>query len=142
MTDTATRTAWPAAANKALLQAAFAELAKGNGAPLVDLMADDFSWIIPGQSTWSREWRGKQAVREELFRPLFARFADTYTNEAKRFIAEDDFVVVECRGKVMTKSGKRYDNTYCYVCRMESGLLRELTEYMDTELAASALGAP
>ena len=137
-----TATLSPAAANKALLQAAFAELAKGNGVPLVDLMADDFSWIIPGQSTWSREWRGKQAVREELFRPLFARFADTYTNEAKRFIAEDDFVVVECRGKVSTKSGKRYDNTYCYVCRMEGGLLRELTEYMDTELAASALGAP
>lgn len=131
-----------AAANKALLQAAFAELAKGNGAPLVDLMADDFSWIIPGQSTWSREWRGKQVVREELFRPLFARFADTYTNEAKRFIAEDDFVVVECRGKVNTKSGKPYNNTYCYVCRMAGGLLRELTEYMDTELAASALGAP
>ncbi len=131
-----------AAANKALLQAAFAELAKGNGAPLVDLMADDFSWIIPGQSTWSREWRGKQVVREELFRPLFARFADTYTNEAKRFIAEDDFVVVECGGKVNTKSGKPYNNTYCYVCRIEGGLLRELTEYMDTELAASALGAP
>lgn len=137
-----TATLSPAAANKALLQAAFAELAKGNGAPLVDLMADDFSWIIPGQSTWSREWRGKQAVREELFRPLFARFADTYTNEAKRFIAEGDFVVVECRGKVNTKSGKPYNNTYCYVCRMEGGLLRELTEYMDTELAASALGAP
>lgn len=132
----------PAAANKALLQAAFAELAEGNGAPFVELMADDFSWTIAGQSAWSRTWRGKRAVREELFRPLFARFADTYTSEAKRFIAEDDFVVVECRGKVNTKSGKPYNNTYCYVCRMEGGLLRELTEYMDTELTASALGAP
>jgi len=41
-----------------------------------------------------------------------------------------------------TRSGKPYDNHYCYVCRLADGKLRELTEYMDTELAASALGAP
>jgi len=128
--------------NKQLMRSIFAELAKGNGKPFVAAMADDFSWIIPGDSTWSRTWRGKQAVMDELMRPLFARFANTYTNEAIRFIAEDDVVVVECRGKVMTKSGKPYDNHYCYVCRLADGQLRELTEYMDTELAASALGAP
>lgn len=128
--------------NKQLMQSIFAELAKGNGKPFVAAMADDFSWTIPGHSTWSRTWRGKQAVMDELMRPLFARFANTYTNEAIRFIAEDDFVVVECRGKVMTKSGKPYDNHYCYVCRLADGQLRELTEYMDTELATAALGAP
>ena len=128
--------------NKQLMQSIFAELAKGNGKPFVAAMADDFCWIIPGHSTWSRTWRGKQQVIDELMRPLFARFANTYTNEATRFIAEDDFVVVECRGKVTTKSGKPYDNHYCYVCRLADGQLRELTEYMDTELATSALGAP
>jgi uncharacterized protein len=127
---------------KQLLQEAFDALAAGNGQPFVALMADDFSWTIPGSGTWAGTWQGKQAVREQLFAPLFARFADTYTNRAIRFIAEGDFVVVECRGKVTTTSGRRYDNTYCYVCRFEGGLMRELTEYMDTELAASALGAP
>ena len=128
--------------NKQLMQSIFAELAKGNGKPFVAAMADDFSWIIPGHSTWSRTWRGKQAVIDELMRPLFARFANTYVNEAVRLVAEDDIVVVECRGKVMTKSGKPYNNHYCYVCRLADGQLRELTEYMDTELASAALGAP
>jgi ketosteroid isomerase-like protein len=129
--------------HKETLQAVFAELAQGNGRPFVDTMADDFCWTIPGHSTWSGTWQGKQAVRELLFKPLFARFADTYTNRAHRFIAEGEHVVVECRGSVMTTSGKRYDNAYCYVCRFgEDGKLHELTEYMDTELAASALGAP
>ncbi|MFL6661404.1 MAG: nuclear transport factor 2 family protein [Rhizobacter sp.] len=128
--------------NKQLMQDIFAELAKGNGRPFVDAMADDFSWIIPGHSSWSRAWRGKQAVREQLLKPLFARFADTYTNQAHRYIAEGEHVVVECRGNVMTKSGHRYDNHYCYVCRIVDGRLRELTEYMDTELAAAVLGAP
>ena len=128
--------------NKQIMQAIFDALAQGNGRPLVDAMADDFTWIIPGESTWSRVWRGKKAVREELLRPLAARFATTYTNRATRFIAEGDLVVVECRGEVMTKSGKPYNNTYCWVCRFSDGKLRELTEYMDTELATSALGAP
>jgi uncharacterized protein len=128
---------------KQRLQAAFDAMATGNLRPFGALMADDFTWTIPGNSTWGRSWRGLKEVREKLFGPLFERFADTYTNQAVRFIAEGKVVVVECRGKVMTKSGKRYDNSYCYICHFgDDGLMHELTEYMDTELAASALGAP
>lgn len=128
--------------NKQIVQSFFDDLAKGDGRPFIEAMADDFSWIIPGRATWSGEWRGKQAVREQLLRPLLARFATTYTNRAVRLIAEGDHVVVECRGDVMTKTGKRYDNTYCYVFTLREGKLTELVEYMDTELAADALGAP
>ena len=60
-----------------------------------------------------------------------------------RFVAEDDIVVVECKGDVATKLGARYDNDYCYVCRFdEGGALLELTEYMDTALAERVLSAP
>ncbi|HQR97485.1 MULTISPECIES: nuclear transport factor 2 family protein [unclassified Polaromonas] len=128
--------------NKQLMQAIFAELAQGNGRPFVDAMADDFCWILPGRTAWSRRYEGKQAVRDELLRPLFAQFADTYTNQATRFIAEGDMVVVECCGQVNTKKGKPYNNTYCYVCRFEGGQLRELVEYLDTQLVDAALDAP
>lgn len=128
--------------NKQLMQAIFAELALGNGRPFVDAMADDFCWILTGQTAWSRRYEGKRAVREELFRPLFAQFADTYTNHATRFVAEGDMVVVECRGQVTTHKGKPYNNTYCYVCRLEGGQLRELVEYLDTQLVDAVLEAP
>jgi ketosteroid isomerase-like protein len=130
------------ASNKRLMQAIFAELAQGNGRPFREAMADDFCWRIAGQASWSREWKGKQAVIEGLLKPLYERFATTYTNRADDFIAEGDKVVVQCRGDVMTKSGHRYDNHYCMVFRLRDGRLRELVEYMDTELAARALGAP
>lgn len=128
--------------NKLLMQDIFAEMAQGNGRPFIDAMADDFVWVMPGGGTWSGAWHGKEVVRKQLLRPLFARFADTYTNEAQRFIAEGDHVVVQCRGKVTTTHGQPYDNHYCFVCRLAGGQLRELTEYMDTELAAKVLGAP
>ena len=130
------------AENKKLMQQIFAELEKGNGRPFVEAMADDFSWTITGHSPWSKTYSGKQAVLDDLMKPLFSQFSGTYTNRAERFIAEDDFVVVECRGKVTTKSGKPYNNTYCYVCRFAGGKLRELTEYLDTQLVAEALTPP
>jgi len=128
--------------NKQLMQAVFAELERGNGRPFIDAMADDFCWDIPGTSAWSRRFEGKRAVREQLFKPLFAQFATPYTNRALRFIAEDDHVVVECRGSVQTVRGEAYNNSYCYVCRLEGGRLRELTEYMDTALAEAVLVPP
>jgi len=82
-------------------------------------------------------------VRPELFRPLFAQFEGSYRNRASRFVAEDDIVVVECRGDVATKAGARYDNQYCYVCRFDdAGKLVALTEYMDTALAERVLAPP
>lgn len=129
-----------AAENKAALIAAFAELSKGNGTPFAALWAADFTWTVIGTTPWSKTYRGTESVRNELMAPLFARFATRYTNTATRFIAEDDYVVVECHGSVMTKSGQPYNNTYCYVCRMEHGYLKELTEYLDTELVTHALG--
>jgi ketosteroid isomerase-like protein len=128
--------------NKQLMQNIFSELSKGNGKPFLESMAEEFCWTITGTTKWSRTYRGKQAVRNELLRPLFSQFADQYTNTAQRFIAEDDYVVVECRGHVTTRTGKPYNNTYCYVCRLAGGKLQALTEYLDTELVASALEEP
>ena len=129
-----------AAENKASLKAAFEELSKGNGTAFAALWAPDFTWTIIGNTSWSKIYRGSESVRTDLMAPLFARFATRYTNTATRFIAEEDYVVVECRGKVITKSGRPYNNTYCYVCRMEDGYLKELTEYLDTELVTNVLG--
>ncbi len=133
-----------AAENKHLMQEVFSALAEGDRAPFAAAMSEDFSWTIAGvASAWAGTWHGRQAVRDELFAPLFEQFADTYTNRALSFTAEEDRVVVECRGKVSTKAGDRYDNHYCYVCRFnEEGKLDSLVEYADTALIEAVLDPP
>jgi ketosteroid isomerase-like protein len=131
-----------AAENKALVQEVFDELAKGNGRPFLDLLADDVRWTIIGTTDWSGTWEGKPAVRTGLLDPLFAQFATPYRNRAIRMVAEDDYVVIECRGDVTTTENRPYRNTYCYVCRLDAGKVRELTEYCDTELLTKALSPP
>jgi uncharacterized protein len=128
--------------NKALMREVFDELARGNGRPFVDALADSIRWRIIGSTDWSGIWDGKPAVREKLLDPLFAQFATRYRNRPVRLIAEGDWVVIESRGDVITKTGQPYRNTYCYVCRLEDGKIRELTEYCDTDLLTKALAPP
>jgi len=128
-----------AAENKQLLRQAFDAWATGDIRPLVAAMGDDVTWTVSGHSSWSRSFTGKDVVRRDLLGPLGEQFADTYTSTASRFVAEDDIVVIEARGSVTTKAGPRYDNSYCFVFRLEGGLIREITEYMDTQLVAEIL---
>lgn len=121
------------------MQGVFDALADGNGQPFMDALANDAHWTVIGSLPWSRTYEGKQAITDELMRPLFRQFADQYTARAVRIVAEDDMVVVEARGQATTKSGKPYHQTYCYVFRLADGKVRELTEYMDTDLVRQAL---
>jgi uncharacterized protein len=128
--------------NRQIVEQIFNELKHGNGKPFRDAMADDFQWIIKGTTAWSRTYAGKEAVRTELLAPLFAQFDGIYTNRATRIICDGDVVAVECEGSAVTKSGKPYCNSYCYVIEMAGGKFKSLTEYLDTALVAGALEPP
>lgn len=124
------------------MESVFAELAEGNGQPFLDALADDARWKVIGSSPWSRTYEGKRAIVDELMRPLFRQFADRYTARATRVVAEDDVVVVEAVGQAMTRSGRPYNQSYCYVFQLAEGQVCELTEYNDSELAGRVLQAP
>jgi ketosteroid isomerase-like protein len=129
------------AANKQLMQQIFAELAKGNSEALVAALADDVSWHVTGTTKFSKTYRGKETLMNELVGPLFSQFESQYKNFADRFIADDKYVVVECRGQATTKTGKPYNNKYCFVFRLEDGKIKEVTEYMDTQLVVTTFGS-
>jgi len=129
-----------AAENKRLLEGIFAEMAKGNASLFVEAMADDFQWKVMGRKNWTRSFDGKQAVLNDLFGLLRSRLEGNIVTTAQRIIADGDFVVVEARGSSRTKTGAAYDNAYCFVFRVEGGKLKEVREYMDTELATATFG--
>ena len=128
--------------NKDAVTKAFAGMAEGDGSALVGLMADDIVWTVTGTTSWSGPLHGKAEVLTKLLMPLGAQLANRTTVVARRIIAEGDLVVVEASGRNQTRTGKDYSNTYCFVMRMEDGLIREVTEYMDTALVESALEPP
>jgi len=125
--------------NKQLMQEIFAALAEGDSKPFVDAMAEDFCWTVTGNTKWSKTYAGKQAVLTDLLGTLRSRIAGRIRTVGDRFIAEDDCVVVEARGNNTTIAGKPYNNRYCFVFRLSGCKLKEVTEYLDTELVTATL---
>jgi hypothetical protein len=138
--------AMSAAANKKLMQDIFAaagnpDAAVRDRALFTASLADDATWTVTGQYSWSRTFTGKEAILNDLHGYVRSLLVDRARTIAHRFIADGDHVVVEAKGNNLTTSGVRYDNDYCLVFRLEDGKIREVREYCDSVLTEKALGA-
>jgi ketosteroid isomerase-like protein len=129
-----------AAGNRRLIEDIFAALAEGDSRPLVEAMDDDFAWTVMGRNPWAGTYSGKAVVLGELLAALRGRIDGRIRLRAERIFADGDHVIVEALGDNQTKDGRRYDNRYCMVIRVQDGRLKALKEYMDTELVAEVLG--
>jgi uncharacterized protein len=129
-----------AAENKKLVQQIYADSANRSGTTFVDNIAEDVSWIVTGQYSWSGAYKGKDAILNGLLGHLRTLLTDRTRTVAFNFIAEGDYVVVETKGDNVTKTGDRYDNEYCMVWRLENGRIKEIKEYCDSALVERVLG--
>ena len=134
-----------AQANKKLIQDIFAAAANPDPAArdralFVASLADDVTWVVTGQYSWSRTFTGRESVLNDLHGHVRSLLVDRVRTIAHRFIADGDHVVVEARGNNLTKAGIRYDNDYCLVFRLANGKIREVREYCDSVLTEKALG--
>ena len=129
-----------AAENKQLIQNMFTEVAKGNGRVFLDIMADDVRFTVIGTTKYSGTVTSKQDLVGKVMGPLISQLEGGIMITPDNFIADGDYVAVQAHGKATTKAGKPYNNTYCQVYRITDGKVREVTEYLDTELVTSAFG--
>ena len=124
--------------NARLVSAIFEQVAKGNGAPFWEACHDDVVWRTIGEGSWSGEFVGKQTIIDEIFRPLNRVLVDRATIPT-RVIDGGDIVVVQARGKNLTREGRRYDNDYVFVIHFRDGKIARYEEYCDTDLIARVL---
>jgi ketosteroid isomerase-like protein len=134
------RAAMSAADNKKLIQQVFTDSANRSGTTFIDNLAEDASWVVTGQYSWSHEFRGREAINNGLMGHFRSFFAERPRTLAFNFIADGDFVAVEARGDNVTKSGQRYDNHYCLVFKVENGKIKQIKEYCDSTLVERVLG--
>lgn len=129
-----------AAENKEFIRNMFAELSKGNGEAFLGAMADDVRYTIIGTSKYSGTFNSKQDVINRLLGPLSAQLEGGIAVTPLNLIADGEYVAMQAQGKALSKNGERYDNTYCHVFRIVGGKVKEVTEYLDTELVTRAFG--
>lgn len=120
--------------NKQLMQDIIENLSNGNYETFFESMSDDIKWTWMGSNDLSKTFDGKQSVVNELWGSVKTAITQPYQFVISRLIAEGDYVVIEGVGKNTTSKGKRYHNKYCWVCRIVANKLKEVHEYMDTDL--------
>ncbi len=124
--------------NAKLVSEIFVEVAKGNGAPFWEACHDDVVWRTIGEGSWSGEFAGKQTIIDEVFRPLNRALVERATIPT-RLVDGGDVIVLQARGKNLTRDGRRYDNDYVFVIHFEHGKIVRYEEYCDTEMIARVL---
>ena len=129
-----------AADNKKLMQTIYAGIAAGDRTAFQDALADDVTMTVTGQYSWSQTFHGKESVLRDLYSYVRSLLKENRRTMPFRFIADDEWVVVEARGDMETTNGERYDNHYCLIYRIDGGQIREIREYQDSTLCVRVLG--
>jgi ketosteroid isomerase-like protein len=115
----------------------FTAIGGGDGRALLELLAEDVEWIIPGKD-WplAGTHRGHSGVVDLL--ETASRSLETST-EPREFIAEGDRVLVIgiATGKVKA-TNKPFEDDWIFAITVRDGKLTAIREYVDTQALARA----
>jgi ketosteroid isomerase-like protein len=130
----------PTEENKRIVQTFYEASNAGDMETCFSLISDHIVWTNTGATSLSGTFRGKEELMANLLGPLFGRLKAGIRTKVHRLIAEDDYVVAHTSGTAETLDGKPYNNTYCWIVKIQDGKFVEVTEFMDTELITSTFG--
>ncbi|MGL5363331.1 MAG: nuclear transport factor 2 family protein [Bosea sp. (in: a-proteobacteria)] len=123
-----------------MMQAIFDAISNGDRSAYLDAMHDDLVMQVMGSSSWAQTVRGKAKVFEVFFPYVQSRLSARNPTQTLRFLADEDWVIVEARGDMVAADGRSYQNSYCLHYRIADGKIVEMKEYMDTALCEDRLG--
>ena len=126
--------------NKKIIQKFYDSGNQGDMETCFGLIADDIKWTNMGDTSLSGTYTGKAELMESLLGPLFGQLKQGIHMEVHRLVAEGDYVVAHTSGTAETLDGRPYNNSYCWIIKIEGGKLAEVTEFLDTELVTTVFG--
>lgn len=129
--------------NVQLTKGAYAAFKRGDIAGLLNTLADDVGWFLPGPKDIIPvlgQRRGRQQVAE--FFSKLAELQESEQFEPREFIAQGDTVVVLGHYRWRVKSTKRvFESDWAHVFTIRNGKITNFHEYFDTDAAVAAYRA-
>jgi uncharacterized protein len=123
--------------NKRIAAAFFENLSSGNGAAVMNALADTATWWIAGNFAQSGTKTKQQFA--ELVGSLAPRIDGPLTIKTTGVTAEGDRVAVEAESHAKMKNGKVYQNKYHFLLVIREGKIQAVKEYLDTTHAEQVL---
>jgi ketosteroid isomerase-like protein len=119
------------ARNMALVKAGFDAWASGTGSPY-DLLADDASWTIVGNSAVSKTYPSREAFMSAVIRPFNARMREGLKPSIRQMHADGQAVVIFFDARGIARDGKPYANTYAWFFDMRDGKVVKASAFFDS----------
>ena len=119
-----------AEANKQLIQASFDRWRAGTGTPF-ELLAEDASWTITGNSAASKKYETKEKFMEAVIKPFNARVTKPLVPTMRSLYADGNTVVALFDAETLARDGKPYRNTYAWFMEMRDGKIVKVVAFFD-----------
>jgi ketosteroid isomerase-like protein len=116
--------------NKKVVASLFEAINTGNGAALMNLLADSATWWVQGNFPLSGT--KTKAQFGELLGSLGTKVDGGLRLTPLGITAEGDRVAVEAESYGKMKNGKVYQNTYHFLFTVRDGKIQQAKEYLDT----------
>ena len=126
--------------NGKLIADAFAAWEHGDHGPFFEIVADDVTWTVIGSTPISGTYQGKQAFLDGAVGRIHDALAGPIRARVLHVFEDGDHVILQWVGESSMRSGEPYHQVYCWVMRLDGGMIVESTAYLDTELVTRALG--
>ena len=120
--------------NRKLITDTFTAWARGDGMAFFNILADDVRWTVIGSTPVSRTYASKSVFVEGAVKPLTEKLAGPIVPTIRDILVDGDKVALQWEGRSSGKNGTLYYQTYCWVMRLENGMVKEGTAYLDTAL--------
>jgi hypothetical protein len=117
--------------NRVLIQRAFDAWRDGTGGPY-DLLADDASWTITGNSAAAKTYPSREAFMSEVIRPFNARMRTRLIPTVRRLYAEGDTIIAFFDAEGTARDGQPYRNTYAWFLEMRGGRIVRANAFFDS----------
>jgi ketosteroid isomerase-like protein len=119
------------ARNKALVQAGFEAWKAGTGSPF-DLLADEASWTIVGNSDAANTYPSKEAFLQQVIRPFNARMTEGIKPSIRGLHADGEAVIIFFDAAGVARDGKPYTNTYAWFFDMRGDKVIRAHAFFDS----------
>jgi len=121
--------------SKQLIQKGFDQWTNGS-ASFFDLLADDVTWTITGNSPIAKTYNSRQQFLDEAITPINERLSERIVPTLRALYAEGDMVIALWDGKGIAKDGISYSNTYSWYMKVKGEKIVEVIAFFDSiELA-------
>lgn len=114
----------------------FKTLETGDGDEFFTHVADDVDWIVEGTHPLAGHYHSKADFLASTFEKLKKVLPQGAQLRVEHLMVCGDWAIVELRSLATAKNGLRFDNRYCWLCRLKGEMIVEVRAYLDSALVA------